>query len=271
VSAEVQALPDFDTLETWCMFFGYPRSGHSLVGALLNAHPEMLMSIELDALSRVRDGVGRAQLFAEIAGHERRFAADGRQHMSYDYTVDGAWQGRWRTLKVIGDKKGGRSSWWLHDEPELLDRLRETVRLPMRFIHVVRSVWDNIATISTRGMDLDRAIAWYFETCEAVAGIKARLPAESVFEMTHEGLIAAPHETLFALAGFLGIDRDRRWADACAAMISPRPSRTRHRVMWTAAQKAEVRRQVPRFAWLSPDGMRFELDDDTPRAAGGPR
>lgn len=248
----------FADLETYCMFIGYPRSGHSLVGALLDAHPEALVSIELDALARVREGIGRPQLFGEIAAHGHAFAARGRRHMGYHYTVPGGWQGRTTTLKVIGDKKGGRSSWWLHDEPELLDRLRETVRLPVRFIHVVRSVWDNIATISTRGMDLDRAIAWYFETCEAVAGIKARVPAADVFEMRHEDLIADPRGVLFGLADFLGLARDPRWADACAAMISPAPSRSRTRVQWTPARLAEVRQQVPRFPWLDQGDLDFE-------------
>ncbi len=257
----------FDRLETYCMFFGYPRSGHSLVGALLDAHPEALVSIELDALARVRDGVGRAQLFAEIVGHGRRFEAGGRRHMGYDYAVPGAWQGRATTLKVIGDKKGGRSSWWLHDEPDVLDRLRETVQLPVRFIHVVRSVWDNIATISTRGMDLDRAIAWYFETCEAVAGIKARVPAADVFEMRHEALLADPRRRLFELADFLGLARDPRWAQACEAMIDPTPSRSRSRVQWTPARLAAVRRQLPRFPWLDQRDLDFDPEPSACRAA----
>lgn len=248
----------FDALETYCMFFGYPRSGHSLVGALLDAHPEVLISIELDALARIRDGISRAQLFDEIAGHADRFGAEGRQHMGYDYAVPDAWQGRHTTLRVIGDKKGGRSSWWLHDEPDLLDRLRATVRLPVRFIHVVRSPWDNIATICTRGMPLDDAIGWYFETCAAVAGIRARLPVADVFELHHEALIADPRRWLAALADFLGVAREPRWLDACAAVVNPRPSRSRERVVWSASQRAAVRRQVARFPWLD----RGDFDDD---------
>lgn len=247
----------FDALETYCMFFGYPRSGHSLVGALLDAHPEVLVSIELDALARIREGIGRAQLFAEIAGHAERFGAEGRQHMGYDYRVPGAWQGRHTTLKVIGDKKGGRSSWWLHDEPELLPRLRETVGLPVRFLHVMRSPWDNIATICTRGRALDEAIGWYFETCAAVAGIRARLAEHEVFELHHEALLAKPRRWLGALADFLGVARDGQWIDACVAVVHPRPSLSRARVAWSAAQIAEVRRQVRRFAWLD----QGDLDD----------
>ncbi len=257
----------FDTIESYCMFIGQPRSGHSLVGALLDAHPDVLVSIELDALSRVRDGVDRAALFSEIAGHARRFEAAGRLHMSYDYSVPGAWQGALRRLRVIGDKKGGRSSWWLHDEPGLLDRLCETVKVPVRIIHVVRSVWDNIATISTRGRPLDEAIHWYFETCEAIEGVKARLPAGALHELRHEAMVADPRRQLYALADFLGVERNVRWADACAAMIHPTPSRTRDRVEWSAAQRDIVRRGVERFEWLPPEDSDFDatpqLDAET--------
>ena len=31
-----------NNLETLCLFIGYPRSGHSLVVSLLDAHPEMI-------------------------------------------------------------------------------------------------------------------------------------------------------------------------------------------------------------------------------------
>lgn len=40
----------FDGLETYCMFIGYPYSGHSLVGSLLDAHESMAISHELHAL-----------------------------------------------------------------------------------------------------------------------------------------------------------------------------------------------------------------------------
>ena len=31
----------FDDLKAFVMFVGYPRSGHSIVGALLDAHPHL--------------------------------------------------------------------------------------------------------------------------------------------------------------------------------------------------------------------------------------
>ena len=36
-----------DNTETYCMFLGYQRSGHSLIGALLNAHPGTVIAHDL--------------------------------------------------------------------------------------------------------------------------------------------------------------------------------------------------------------------------------
>ncbi len=247
----------FAQVERYCMFFGYPRSGHTLVGSLLNAHPEILICHELDVLSHIREGITRETLFREIHAADQRFAELNREHTDYDYKVPGGWQGRWTTLRVIGDKKGGRSSWWLHDEPDLLERLYATVRLPIRFFHVSRSPWDNIATMVRRGLELDRAIAWYFETCEAVQGIKARIPGEDVFDLRHEDLIREPRPWLRRIAAFLEVTVDEQWVEACAPTINARPRRSRYDLEWSPVQQAEVQRQIPRFPWLRPDDLEF--------------
>ncbi|KAJ7379389.1 hypothetical protein OS493_016626 [Desmophyllum pertusum] len=42
----------YDGVETFVMFIGYPRSRHSLVGAILDAHPEIIIPHEYDVLAR---------------------------------------------------------------------------------------------------------------------------------------------------------------------------------------------------------------------------
>ena len=45
---------DFKDIETFCVFIGYPRSGHSLIASLLDAHPEMVFSNELNVLRYIK-------------------------------------------------------------------------------------------------------------------------------------------------------------------------------------------------------------------------
>ena len=55
-------------------------------------------------------------------------------------------------FKVIGDKKGGKTSeiFANNDPMETLEEVAEVVKLPMKFIHVTRNPFDNIATITLR-------------------------------------------------------------------------------------------------------------------------
>ena len=141
----------FDTVERFCLFIGYPRSGHSLVGSLLDAHPDVVLAHELDALKYVAAGYRRKQLYWMILRRDAEFTRSGRRWTGFDYAVEGQWQGRYERLQVIGDKKGGVSTFRLGARPELLDRLRRVVGAEVRLIHVVRNPFDNIATMSRRG------------------------------------------------------------------------------------------------------------------------
>jgi hypothetical protein len=51
-SAIFNKYPDdiFNDVKYYVMFIGYAHSGHSLIGALLDAHPNMIISNELHAL-----------------------------------------------------------------------------------------------------------------------------------------------------------------------------------------------------------------------------
>ena len=58
----------FKDVDTYCMFLGYPRSGHSLVGSLIDAHQEAIIAHELDALLFLQNGFSKFQLFYLILG-----------------------------------------------------------------------------------------------------------------------------------------------------------------------------------------------------------
>jgi len=119
---------DVDEIERYAMFVGYPRSGHTLVGSLLDAHPDMVISHELDALRYLRAGFSRDQIFSLILHKDKVFTGKGREWTGYDYAVEGLWQGKYRTLKVIGDKKGGGSSRHLQAKPNIIESFERRFR-----------------------------------------------------------------------------------------------------------------------------------------------
>ncbi len=256
----------FAAVQSYCMFIGYPRSGHSLLGSLLDAHPDAVIAHEADILRYVQARFRRLQVYSLALESSRRYR--DKREIVYDYTVPGQWQGRYRRLRVLGDKKGGRSTRRLAGSPGLLDRLQATVGVPTRFIHVARNPFDNITTIFQRsgpGGSLATAVAEYLRLCATVARLRARLGPDQVLDLRHETLLAAPHVKLLEVCTFLDLDAEPAYLDNCAAILYAVPRRTRHHVDWPPELVDEVNRAIDQFEFLHG----YSFDDDEPRPDPG--
>jgi hypothetical protein len=44
----------YKDVRTYCMFIGYGRSGHSIIGAILDAHPNISIGMEEDVLNLIK-------------------------------------------------------------------------------------------------------------------------------------------------------------------------------------------------------------------------
>lgn len=242
----------FGDVERYCMFIGYPRSGHSLVGALIDAHPHALVGHEQDALRYVEAGYSRSRLFNLLLANTQVFAAVGRRWRGgFSYHVPHQWQGRFERIRVIGDKKGGQSTRRLAANPGLLDALRSTVGVDLALIHVVRNPFDNITTLSLKhGRDLSDSIRFYFSLCETVARVKDRSDTRSVLELRHEDIVRAPEATLIELCGFLGLSAPEAYVRDCAALLHEAPHRSRHRLAWRPELIDQVAREIERYPFL---------------------
>ncbi|GBD39617.1 hypothetical protein HRbin37_01900 [bacterium HR37] len=224
----------FSDIETYCMFIGYPRSGHSLIGSLLDAHPDVIVAQELDALKFLYAGFRKEQILYLILERSMVFAKSGGKHGKYNYSVPNQWQGRFRRLRVIGDKKGWSSTLRLRAKPSLLDKLRKTFNVKLRFLHVVRNPYDTISTmfIKSDNWSLEETIEHYFLLCETVSEVKRRLKEEEVFELRHEDFISNPREYLERLCRFLGVDAGEDYLKDCAGIVFKNPHRSRFDLNW---------------------------------------
>jgi hypothetical protein len=246
------------SVEKLVLFAGYRRSGHSLVGALLDAHPDVAMAHGLDVLHHVRYGFDRDQIGTLILENARERAAGGRVVTGYSYAVPGQWQGRHRRLRVIGSTRGGATARTLRDRPELALGVGAALGLPVRWIHVVRNPFDNVSTLALRGRrrDLESGIADYFRLVEGVTSLRARVGPEALLDLRHEDLVADPAATLRRLAAWLGLEAPEDWVRACAGVVFAAPHRSRHDVAWTPELVERVAKELERHPFLA--GYRFD-------------
>lgn len=142
---------EYDNINTYCMFIGYPRSGHTLIGASLDAHPNIVLGHEMDALKYIIKGESRDKVYSRLLAMSRTFITIGGQWMNYNYKIPGQYQGRATEIKVIGDKKGGGSTNKIHRDYGLLAKLKSTVGDRIKMVHVIRNPFDIITTRARGG------------------------------------------------------------------------------------------------------------------------
>src|SRR5918999_2019352 len=129
----------FREIRTYCTFIGCPRTGHSLIGSLLDAHPRMIIAHEMDVLIFLQHGFSRNQIFHLLLENSKKMAAAGRRHSGYSYEVPNQWQGGFEKIQVLGDKKGAHTAMGFYREPGLLDVLRSKIDAELKFVHVIRN------------------------------------------------------------------------------------------------------------------------------------
>lgn len=256
----------FDSVTTYCMFIGYPRSSHSLMGSLIDAHPNAIIAHEQDVLKYIKYGFTKEELFPLLLRNSEEFTAGGRTWTGYSYAVEGQYQGRYETLKVIGDKRGANSARRFQRKPELLEKLKTRIGMPIKMIHVIRNPYDNISTMAFRNNAsqkervtkevLQVEIENYFSLVETVAWVQKNLGEESVINIKIEEFMAGPKGKLTEVCGFLGLEADEKYLDDCAAIVYNKPHKTRNDFPWDEELIRDVASRMKRFGFF--DGYDFE-------------
>ncbi len=248
---------DFRDVERFFFLVGYPRSGSTLIGSLLNAHPEMVIAHEADSLRFVRPGITRNQLFAMLLERDREFDSVQRRWNGFDYSLPGLDQGRFTRLRVIGDKHAGRAARRLRDDAGLLDRVRAVAGVPIRVLHIARNPFDNIASIArNRELPVAQAIEIYRDLGLAVDEVRARLAPDELRDVTYESILREPSGEISAILSFIGVGASAQYLSSCASLVEDDGHRGRAAVEWSA----DERRQVEEMARSRPvlAGYRFE-------------
>lgn len=259
--------PAFSAIQYYCFFYGFPRSSHSLIGALLDAHPEALVAHEQDAFRYVQHAFTREQLYTLLIRNAERKASKGRMQTSYHYHVPDQFHGTWQNLKVIGDKKGANTCRWLKANPELLEDLRQTVNVPLKAVKVIRNPFDNIATMAKRTVKwdlnkvdasvLEKAKNEYFFLNQGVVQLENQLAPEEKLHLRSEELVNQPRETLTAMLNFLQLEPYEGYLDACEAKIFKKPRKPRWDVSWPPQLIEEVEELIEHYPWF--EGYNFKV------------
>jgi len=241
----------------FCAFIGYPRSGHSLVGSLLDAHANINIANELDAFKYFANGFNRDQIYYLTIKNSEDHARKGRSQTGYKYDIKNQWQGRFSELLVIGDKKGGMTTQRIGSNPELIDKARKVIKTDIKFIHVVRNPFDNITTMTLRtNSTLLKEIFHFFHLCTINLMIREIAGDGNVLDVRHENLIENPTESIGRMLSFLDVESYDNYLSDCAGIIYKKPHNSRRKINWIKKYIRLVEQQISRYPFL--EGYTFD-------------
>jgi len=251
---------DFRTVHTYCMFIGYQRSGHSLIGALIDAHPNAAMGMEVDTLYLVESGYSRNQIFYCLVRNSEVFTRSlGNIWTNYTYRVPGQHQGTYKELQVIGDKKGGKSTLRLGEDFSLFERLSAMVGCRIRVLHMIRHPMDNISTMIVRHTppgsvpghaDILEKIDYYYKKAE----INDRLRKSGkidYLDIWHEEFIDQPEQQITRILEFIGLEPFPDYVSACTSIIYKEPRKSRYDLDWPPDLEKFVYERAGKYDFLN--------------------
>ena len=156
-------------VKKFLFFVGYPRSGHSIIGSILDAHPNVVVAHEYNLFEKLPLIIAHnstrgqtnsteavKQLFNQLYqnSYDNVFLNGTRSEnkkKGYNLTLYGTWQGHYKDqILVIGDKKGGGSArLYAQNSTEfqrIYKKLLEMIQIPVVIVHCVRNPFDIIST-----------------------------------------------------------------------------------------------------------------------------
>jgi hypothetical protein len=230
-------------MKYWLAFCGYPRSGHTLVAAILNANPNCMISNQLNIFSNDKIDMNYIRSYSLITGTWK--PTTQVPHVPK------------QEITIIGDKTGHRTVEILNSLPQRLGMIKSQIGVPMKWIHVVRNPFDNLATWAklnyennkqrSQSQHLNNVIEKYIKLNETIARLRK---SEDVLTVRHEYVITRMHNTLEEMANFLDISFDPIWRDNVRNTVWKKPRVTRRQIPWTQKQKGIVHDIIDQYEWL---------------------
>lgn len=277
-------------VETFVFFIGYPRSGHSIIASMIDAHPDAILAHEFNLFSKLATQLStgneyllnKSNVFNTLYQDSYTEAIIGWRSGKRSYDTKGyslklnaseSWQGRFRTLKVIGDKAGGSTSRVYRDHPELFEQiyrsLVDTVHVPVRVIHAIRNPYDMIATrLLYRMSSIKREKARFNSTNKlnndkilyrAFQGLYGEVKAVhdmikscnlTVLEIHNVDFIRSPRNEMKSVCKFLGLSCSESYLEMCDEATYKHISRTRDAVEWSTQMKRLVESRMLQFPFF---------------------
>ena len=276
-------------IHTICLFVGQGRSGTSLIGYLLNQHPNIAIAHEYYLLKHINaNNVDHhlQRMFYEV---QKTKYADFISLGEYSFHKLRPEQFVNQPIQVLGDKAAGNNARVIGKRENVLQIIEGAQKI-VKFIFVIRNPYDIISTISLRGVFGRSPL--YQEGCsitqvadrlgastQSRAQLSEELPivtkilfgkmrvvqelteryGEALIPIYYHEFAAEPCRELRKLLKFLNVEEPTGYLDEAAKQVRPATqSRELINYVWSDSARAEVAEQMRHFNFFA--DYSFESD-----------
>ena len=241
---------------------GFSKSGSSFTGHLLTAHPNIVITNEVNVIKDYlnQEIVTRESFLCQII----KKAMTGERRKYRQYALDKYERRHFNRIEVIGDKSSSKNTRSLSESSSNLEKIQEMIGLPVLFILNVRNPYDMISSLLTT-VPRFRIKGWYDNAQrhmeEVVSNIEElseknkklieQIPAHRVFISRYETLIDNPKTQLTKICDFLNVDKPDDYLSVCASVTYKVPNKRRDRIDWHEEFKRRVEKLIKNYEFFS--------------------
>ena len=275
---------EIEQIKVLTFFLGHSRSGHSIIGTLLDAHPHMIVANEgrlfirlyEDLFSETPHFTSKSAILNPLwkkSVYSYRHGTRSNDKKGYTLSIDGLYQGTFvPPIQVIGDNNAGRTTDLFVDQPlqweQVFLKLKSLVNIPIKVLQVIRNPYDNIATavlyksvgasrkvaavkhgnetLEVDGHIMQYFINRYFNRAQAVQQIKNKFNL-TLLEIHGEDLIENPKAIILSICQFLGVSCSDDYLESCSNKLFKSESKTRYKIRWSKEFISNVQESIMNF------------------------
>ncbi len=278
-------------VEKFVFFVGYQRSAHSIIGSVMDAHPDIVIAHEYflfsECASQLKVGASifknKTQLFNELyknsyLSSKCGWRSDSNTSKGYNLDIGDQWQGKFHQLRVIGDKSGGSATKFMQSDKgnKCLDQMVDSLNMSIIAVHVVRNPYDMIATNilyqlsvvkATKASDImhrkvrpDITVLLLntkrlFSQALAVKAVSKKV---TVVEIHIEDYIKDPRSCVLEICNALEVPCPQDYVEECYQKAYRNISRSRDLIEWEPVILRRIQEKMKEFPFFR--GYTFEDD-----------
>lgn len=237
----------FPNLRQFVVIIGNARSGTSLLGSIIDAHPNAMVANETSASRLFWNSLSAKEIFEEIHANAEINRKNGRHCGGYSYSITQEPKNL-NDIHVAGDKIWNPAMLLLHGDYRLLHHLETILETNVSILHAIRNPFDTVATMHARsGAPVLDRIAWYFNHCEAASAIRQKARCLDVY---HEDVIASPEQEIVKILTFLGLLPNPAFVAECKTLLFKKPKLTRYNIAWTPDELEAMNANIRDYDFL---------------------